>query len=46
MGKCALCDTPGVNKSTCPLYVKNPKPENIPKTNQYEFLFVVILFQK
>ena len=22
---------------------KNPKPENIPKTNQYEFLFVVIL---
>ena len=28
MGKCALCDTPGVNKSTCPLYVKNPKPEN------------------
>ena len=28
MGKCALCDTPGVNKSTCPLYVKDPKPEN------------------
>ena len=28
MGKCALCDTPGVNKSTCPLYVKDPKPDN------------------
>ena len=28
MGKCALCDTPGVNKSTCPLLVKDPKPEN------------------
>jgi len=28
MGKCALCDTPGVNKSTCPLYVKHPKPHD------------------
>ena len=28
MVKCALCGTPGVNKSTCPLYVKNPKPEH------------------
>ena len=28
MVKCALCDTPGVNKSTCPLYVKDAKPEN------------------
>jgi len=28
MGKCALCDTPGVNKSTCPFYVKNPNPDN------------------
>ena len=26
MVKCALCGTPGVNKSTCPLYVKNPTP--------------------
>ena len=28
MGKCALCETPNVNKSTCPLYVKDPKPDN------------------
>ena len=28
MVKCALCGTPGVNKSTCPLYVKHSKPEN------------------
>ena len=28
MVKCALCGTPGVNKSTCPLYVKHPKPDN------------------
>ena len=28
MGKCALCNTPGVNKSTCPLFVKNPTEDN------------------
>ena len=28
MVKCALCGTPGVNKSSCPLNVKDPKPEN------------------
>ena len=28
MGKCAICNTPGVNKSTCPLKVKNPTESN------------------
>ena len=28
MVKCALCGTPGVNKSSCPLNIKDPKPEN------------------
>ena len=28
MGKCAICNTPGVNKSTCPLSIKKPTESN------------------
>ena len=28
MVNCAICGTPGVNKSTCPLVLKNPSEEN------------------